>query len=86
MDKTVNKLEEKFRALNSAIKLYSFAGNIRANTVLIIDYNIDCQEVFLVPRDPQDHQDPLDPVAFLELEDLAARMTRTWMRIWTVGS
>ena len=24
--KTVTKLEEKFRALNSAIKLYSFAG------------------------------------------------------------
>jgi len=26
--KTVNKLEEKFRALNSAIKLYSFAGGV----------------------------------------------------------
>ena len=29
LTKTVSKLEEKFRALNSAIKLYSFAGNIR---------------------------------------------------------
>ena len=26
--KTVTKLEEKFRALNSAIKLYSFAGGV----------------------------------------------------------
>ena len=28
LTKTVNKLEEKFRALNSAIKLYSFAGGV----------------------------------------------------------
>ena len=35
LSKTVNKLEEKFRALNSAIKLYSFAGNIRDTTAII---------------------------------------------------
>ena len=32
--KTIDTLEEKFRALNSAIKLYSFAGTLPSNETL----------------------------------------------------
>ena len=31
LSKTIDTLEEKFRALNSAIKLYSFAGTMPSN-------------------------------------------------------
>ena len=84
LSKTVNKLEEKFRALNSAIKLYSFAGNKNRPKPSSADKDFDWQEVFPALRDLLDLLALLDQGASQGFP--RAQMTRTWMMIWTVGS